>query len=353
VRAKSDDYLRLIHLAAKDSCAVVQRLREFYRYRDVHDVFAPVALNDLIRQVESLTKPRWKTQALGRGAEIQFVTDLQSLPAVNGNESELRELLTNLVFNAVDAIPGHGTITVRTFRRNEAVLLQVSDTGTGMTDEVRTHCLEPFYTTKSEHGTGLGLAMVCGIVRRHGGEIEIESAPGKGTTITISLVAHTAVRAPEPTKLPPHPPGALAILVVDDEELIREVLVMVLSENGHTVESAENGAEGLRKLSVHPFDVVITDRAMPRMNGDQFAAAVRALYPNMPVILLTGFGDLMMAVGDHPAVFDVVACKPFTANSLRAAIAEALARHAPESAVAATGPGVPGQVTESPSAIRS
>jgi len=344
VQAKADEYLRLIHLAAKDSCAVVGRLREFYRYRDANDVFTPVALNDLIRHVELLTKPRWKTQALGRGAYIQFVTELQPLPAVSGNESELRELLTNLVFNAVDAIPVHGTITVRTFCRNEAVILQVTDTGTGMTDDVRMHCLEPFFTTKDDHGTGLGLAMVCGIVRRHGGEIEIESSPGDGTTITISLVTHAAASVPARTKLVPKPPEGLAILVVDDEELIREVLVVVLSEDGHTVESAANGAEGLQKLSVRPFDVVITDRAMPRMNGDQFATAVRALYPGMPLILLTGFGDLMSAVGDHPSVFDVVASKPFTADSLRDAIAEALACHAPETATPAAFLELPSQV---------
>jgi len=344
VRAKSQEYLRLIHLAAKDSCAVVRRLREFYRYRDANDVFTPVALNDVVRHVELLTKPRWKTQALGRGAYIQFVTDLQSLPAVNGNECELRELLTNLVFNAVDAIPEHGTITVRTFRKNQAVILQISDTGTGMTDDVRMHCLEPFFTTKRDHGTGLGLAMACGIVRRHAGEIEIESAPGEGTTITISLIAHEAVRSPEPVKFTHNPPAALAILVVDDEELIRDVLAVVLSEDGHRVEPAMSGAEGLQKLSARPFDLVITDRAMPHMNGDQFATAVRALYPDMPVILLTGFGDLMTAVGDHPPVFDVIACKPFTADSLRAAIGEALAGHASEKAAPVKIHGAPSQV---------
>jgi CheY-like chemotaxis protein len=253
-------------------------------------------------------------------------------------------LLTNLVFNAVDAIPEHGTITVRTFTRNGAVILQVSDTGTGMTEDVRLHCLEPFYTTKHEQGTGLGLSMVCGIVRRHGGEIDIESVPGKGTKISICLVAHAAESEPEVIKLLPKPPGALAILAVDDEASIREVLVVVLSEDGHKVESAANGPEGLKKLSVHPFDVVITDRAMPLMNGDQFATAVRALYPDMPVILLTGFGDLMSAVGDQPTVFDVVACKPFTADSLRTAIAKALAAHAPEQLVAVADVGVPSQV---------
>jgi signal transduction histidine kinase len=345
VQAKLQEYLKLIHLAAKDSTEVVRRLREFYRYRDEHDVFTPVAVNDLIRHVELLTKPRWKTQAFGRGAYIQFVTELQSVPAVNGNESELRELLTNLVFNAVDAIPEHGTITVRTFCRGDAVMLQISDTGAGMTDDVRMHCLEPFYTTKHEHGTGLGLAMVAGIVRRHGGEIEIETAPRKGTTITISLVADTAVRVPEPIKPAAKPSGALAILAVDDEELIREVLMVVLSEDGHAVETAANGAEGLQKLTVRPFDVIITDRAMPHMNGDQFATAVRGLYPDIPVILLTGFGDLMTAVGDHPSVFDVVASKPFTANSLRTAIAEALAHHAPEATAPAVRHGVSIQVS--------
>ena len=344
-QANSEEYLRLIHLAAKDSCAVVQRLREFYRYRDANDVFTPVALNDIVRQVELLTKPRWKTQALGRGAFIQFVTDLQPLPAVNGNESELRELLINLIFNAVDAIPEHGTITVRTFRRNHEVILQICDTGVGMADDVRLHCLEPFFTTKNAHGTGLGLAMVCGIVRRHGGEIEIESAPGQGTTITVSLMAHAAECVPAPLEAPPTPRGALAILAVDDEEMIRDILVVVLSEDGHAVESAASGMEGLQQLHVRPFDLVITDRAMPGMNGDQFATAVRALYPDMPVILLTGFGDLMTAVGDHPSVFDVVASKPFTTASLRAAISEALAKHSKKSAESGAILGVPSRVS--------
>jgi len=343
-QANSEEYLRLIHLAAKDSCAVVQRLREFYRYRDANDVFTPVALNDIVRQVELLTKPRWKTQALGRGAFVQFVTDLQSLPAVNGNESELREMLINLVFNAVDAIPEHGTITVRTFRRNHEVLLQICDTGVGMEDDVRLHCLEPFFTTKNAHGTGLGLAMVCGIVRRHGGEIQIDSAPGQGTTISISLMAHAAECASEPLDPPSPPRGALAILAVDDEEMIRDILVVVLSEDGHTVESAASGMEGLQQLRVRPFDLVITDRAMPGMNGDQFATAVRTLYPDMPVILLTGFGDLMTAVGDHPSVFDVVASKPFTTATLRAAIAEALAKHPKKAAERSAMLGVTSQV---------
>ena len=166
VRANSQEYLRLIHLAAKDSCAVVRRLREFYRYRDPQDIFTPVALNDLIRHVELLTKPRWKTQALGRGADIQFVTELESLPAVSGNESELRELLTNLVFNAVDAIPDHGTITVRTFCRNEAVILQISDTGEGMTDDVPAALSRTvLYDEKRARARDSGWRWFSGIVR--------------------------------------------------------------------------------------------------------------------------------------------------------------------------------------------
>ena len=342
VQEKSREYLRLIHLAAKDSSAVVRRLREFYRYRDENDVFAPVNLNDLVRHVELLTKPRWKTQALGRGALIQFVTELQPLPAVGGNESELREMLANLVFNAVDAIPENGAIRIRTFRQNETVILQISDTGTGMTEDVRMHCMEPFYTTKDKHGTGLGLAMVCGTVRRHGGEIDIQSAPGCGTTITISLAVRKSVCEPDPVTQTARPPGGLAILAVDDEELLREVLALALSEDGHTIETAANGSEGLRKLLIRPYDLVITDRAMAHMNGDQFAAEVRALYPKMPIVLLTGFGDLMTAVGDHPPVFDVVACKPFTTDSLRAAISQALASHKSESTTTAIPVRTPG-----------
>jgi len=333
IKAKSREYLQLIHTAARDSADVVRRLREFYRFRDEHDVFTPIALNELVQEVALLTKPRWKDQALGRGADIQLSTDLQRVPLISGSESELRELMINLIFNAVDAIPRDGTITLRTFSRGQSVVFQVSDTGTGMPEDVRLRCLEPFFSTKAEHGTGLGLAMVFGIVRRHEGQLEIESAPGQGTTITLSLAAHEAAELPEPVAQAAGPQSALSILVVDDEPSVRDVLSACLEEDGHRVATATNGHEGLERFDSGEWDLVLTDRAMPQMNGDQFAAAIRARDPQMPIILVTGFADLMKQVGEHPGCFDVVIQKPFTLGSLREGMSTALALHSCDDAV--------------------
>ncbi len=190
-------YVEMIHTAAEDSAKIVARLREFYRYREENDLFTPVSLNDLIQQVISLTQPRWKDQAQANGVHVTIKTELQNIPTISGNEAELREMLFNIVFNAIDAIPEHGDASPSAPRCGmNARCSQVMDTGTGMTEEVRSRCLEPFFSTKDEHGTGLGLGIVYGIVRRHDGTIEIESAPGKGTTVSISLPLYKEERIP-------------------------------------------------------------------------------------------------------------------------------------------------------------
>jgi len=139
----------------------------------------------VIEQTVSLTQPKWKTQARSSGRTIEVVTNLEDVPPVTGNPSELREALTNLIFNAVDAMPEGGTITLRSHSEDQAVLCEVSDTGTGMSEDVRTRCLEPFFSTKGDKGTGLGLSMVFGTIKRHNGTLDIESAVGRGSTFRI------------------------------------------------------------------------------------------------------------------------------------------------------------------------
>lgn len=321
-------YLRIIHTAAKDSSNVVSRLREFFRYRDEHDVFGPVKLDDLVQQAMDLTRPRWRDQALGRGVEIQFSLDLQRVPTVLGSESELREMLVNLIFNAADAIATGaraGTIFCRTLSRNGSAVLQVVDTGCGMPEEVRMRCFEPFFSTKGElHGSGLGLSMVHGIVRRHEGGIEIDSTPGQGTTVTISLLPYEDAPQTEVVVKGAESVNPLRVLVVDDEPSVREVLSICLWEDGHTVETAANGMEALGKIRSGELDIILTDRAMPGMNGDEFAAEARKIVPDLPIILVTGFADLMGDVGDRPEAIDVVVRKPFTLATIRAGIAKAL-----------------------------
>ncbi len=329
---RSRGYLEMIHNAAKESAVVVSRLREFYRFRDEGEVFMPVVINDLVLQVISLTQPRWKDQALADGVTIDVRTEMSNVPTVPGNESELREALANVVFNAIDAIPRRGTITISTAVQGRWLVLTVRDDGIGMSEEVRARCLEPFFSTKQNEGTGLGLGSVYGTVRRHDGEIDIQSETGRGTTVCISLPLERKSKAPEAPKPAPSISAGLRILVVEDEPLVREVLGVYLEEDKHQVVLAVNGREGLERYkTVGPFDLVMTDRAMPEMNGDQLAAEVKKLNPSQKIILLTGFGDLMTGAGEQPFGVDLVVSKPFTLATLRSAMTKVAVEPAGES----------------------
>jgi signal transduction histidine kinase len=179
------EYLRIINTAGRDGAHVVSRLRDFYRPRDAADLFEPLDLSEIVLQSVALAKPRCAKRESDK--TVSFQTELDGETTAVGIGAELREVLTNLIFNALDAIPGAGVITLRTQHQDGAAILEVIDTGAGMTPDVKERCLEPFFTTKGDHGTGLGLAMVFGIIKRHQGTLEIESEPGRGTTFRISL----------------------------------------------------------------------------------------------------------------------------------------------------------------------
>ncbi len=182
------EYVRIINTAGRDAAEVVSRLRDFYRPRATAES-QPLDLKEVLRFAVLMTQPKWKDPARPSGTEIIVEAELQHLPIMHGNPAELREMITNLIFNAVDAMPNGGTITLRASEAVGGVVLEIADTGAGMTPEVRARCLDPFFSTKGDKGTGLGLAMVFGIVQRQQGEIEIESAPGVGTTFRITLPA--------------------------------------------------------------------------------------------------------------------------------------------------------------------
>jgi signal transduction histidine kinase len=320
------DNLKTIHTAAADAATVVSRLREFYRTTSAGETFQAVDLNLLAGQTVTLTQPRWKDQARSRGVTIEVVTDLQERACrVDGEAAALREMLTNMVFNAVDAMPEGGTITLRTRSKGERSIIEVSDTGTGMTAEVRRHCLEPFFSTKGEKGTGLGLSMCFGIIQRHRGTIDIRTKIGKGTTFVMSFPVSEAPPEPVPAAAEDACAGSghrsLRVLVVDDEKPIRVLLGTVLKGEGHEVSMAEDGPGALQLFGGADYDLVITDKSMPGMNGDQLATAIKQSSPRTPIILLTGFGQFL----DRAEVPDVdfIASKPISLESLREAITAA------------------------------
>jgi PAS domain S-box-containing protein len=322
---QADAYVRLINTAAKDAAAVVKRLRDLYRERDDTSPSDELHLARCIEEAVSLTKPRWRSEAQARGVAIDVRTEIaEPLPPLNGDDAEIREVLTNLVFNAVDAMPRGGTITIRAAAVGDAVRVDIVDSGIGMSAEVRERCLEPFFSTKGKQGTGLGLSLVHGMIQHHGGTMAVESREGEGTTITILLPVgkvSAAAAASEPISAP----RRLRILLLEDEPVVRKVIIAQLMAEGHTVDSAVNGVEGLEKLMSGWFDVIITDRAMPEMGGDQFAAAAARLAPEKPIIMLTGFGDLMDARGEKPEGVRLLVSKPVTGDTLQRAIAEATA----------------------------
>lgn len=327
--------LRLIQTGVRDAASVVSRLREFYRRRKDSEKFQPVELNQMVEQVIDLTRPKWRDEALARGCTIEMRAELEPIPSVLGSASELREMLTNLIFNALDAMPKGGTITIKTLRahpapetggdrsggQSERVSLEVSDTGVGMTEETRQRCLEPFFSTKGERGSGLGLAMVYGTVKRHRGTLDLNSAVGAGTRVTLSFPAESATEAEAPRRSA-LPARSLDVLVVDDEPMNRDVMAQYLTGDGHRVQTASNGHEGLEQFKAGHFDVVLTDQAMPGLNGGELAGLIKALAPTVPVILVTGFGDILEATDGQPAGVDLILTKPVSMAVLRETLAE-------------------------------
>lgn len=326
--------------AARDAAEIVARLRAFYRPRDEEEAFTTVDLSALAREALEASQPRWAGEALRRGVEIRVVQEWGELPEVALMPGDVRQALVNLIFNAVDAMPQGGTLTLRTYAGaprpttwplvaygdlpRPCVVVEVSDTGTGMAADSLARCIEPFFTTKGESGSGLGLASVYGTVERHGGRLEIASAPGEGTTVRLCLpAAQQAQPAPEAAALPARH-GPLRILVVDDEAPVRAFLAAALQADGHVVVEAASAREALGVLEREWVDLVVTDHGMPDLLGPELASRVKERWSGVPVVLCTGYSDELPA--DLPLVaVDEILTKPVHLSALRRALARAMA----------------------------
>jgi len=333
--ASAKKHLANIRVSAEDIAQIVARLGEFYRRHDHNEALHPVSPAKLMEQVKELTSPCWHDIPESHGVAIQVQSQFdQFLPSLYCNEFEIREALTNIILNSVDAMPKGGLITLsaRSVSLPDAlgksgkathVILEVSDNGIGMDENTRQHCLEPFFSTKRlRGGSGLGLAMVYGTAQRHRGRVEIESELNKGTTVRLIL----------PLSPPPQskaalvngaaqPDRSLRVLFIDDEPLLREMIEEVLSFHQHQVTSAEGGEAGVAmfdraKASGQPFDVVITDLGMPGMDGKQVAERVKASSPKTPVILLTGWGMMLDQESSGMSNVDALMNKPPRVNEM-------------------------------------
>jgi len=333
-------HLETIQRAIEDVAQTVARMREFYRQREPQMTLAPVALNRLVEQVVQLTRARWSDMAQQRGIAIEMRTELApDLPSIMGADHEIREALTNVILNAVDAMPTGGRLTVRTRLVQESglsaaealavrkfVQIEVIDAGVGMDEDTRRRCLEPFFTTKGERGTGLGLAMVYGTLQRHGADLEIESAVGEGTAVRFRFAISTtpvaaAIGSSTASVAPP-----LRILVIDDDPLVLRSMRDILEGDGHSVTVADGGRVGIdafhaARAQGAPFPVVITDLGMPYVDGRKVSNAIKTAAPETVVVLLTGWGQRLVADGDVPPHVDHVLSKPPKLRELREVLA--------------------------------
>jgi signal transduction histidine kinase/ActR/RegA family two-component response regulator/uncharacterized membrane protein affecting hemolysin expression len=338
---RSRSYLISIRQAIEDVAHTVARMREFYRHREQQLVLAAVDLNQLAEQVVGMTRARWSDVPQESGIFIDLKTEFApELPKIMGAESEIRDALTNLIFNAVDAMPSGGRLTIRTrtLIANESrpdmpattsVSVEVSDTGVGMDTETRQRCLEPFFTTKGERGTGLGLAMVYGMVQRHSADLEIDSSQGNGTTMRLVFAASVpqftgTAYFPSVSK----PTQRLRILIVDDDPMLIKALRDTLEADGHIVTAADGGQAGIDAFATaakhnESFTAVITDLGMPYVDGRKVAATIKGQSPNTRVIMLTGWGQRLLDENDIPPHVDQVLSKPPRIHELRAALAVA------------------------------
>ena len=322
--------LNIIIKCAEDGAKTVKRIQDFARQRRDHD-FEPVSIDQILFDVSEVTRPRWKDRAEASNIQISLDLQIRSKARVMGDESELREVLVNMVLNAVDAMPAGGQLTLAAEDVEDSVVISVGDTGTGMAPEVTSRIFDPFFTTKGKAGMGLGLAVSFGIIRRHEGSVEVESEVGAGTKFKISLpkakvAGDSVLSEPERPKLLHEKPNTIAsrtfdhnqpkILVVDDEEGVRELLRDLLEGEGFRVYLAPGSREALSLFEVHQFDGIFTDVGMPGMSGWELAHAIRQRNETIPIAVITGWGEAVGSNEQKEARVDWVIAKPFTAQRI-------------------------------------
>jgi len=320
--------LETIRTAAQDAAAMVRRLQMFGRLRrnarpDVHEA---VNLADVARAVADLSRPRVQELAVTTGRPYDVAVDAVEAPLVMGSAAELRELLVNLVFNGLDAMPDGGTVRVTVGHDSGRPTVAVTDAGVGIGEDVQRRIFEPFFSTKGHKGNGLGLAMCEGIAERHGATLSVASVPGAGSTFTLAFPAGalTQVTAAAASPAAAAAAAALSVLVVDDRADVCDSLGAMVSALGHAVTKARDGAAALDMIIARRFDVLVTDLGMPGMNGLELARSVAACRPGTALVIITAWGSEFEAESSTAGIR--VVAKPVTMAALQQALIDALGR---------------------------
>lgn len=314
--------LQAAERAALDAADTVRRIKEFTQ-ESRNEPFKAIDLSIMSSEVFEMMRPAWQNELT---AGINIIFNPADGVYTFGSETEIREVLINIILNAIQAMPKGGTISITTGSSYNTGWVRIADTGTGMSEDVRKRVFDPFFTTREVEGTGLGMSVAYGIIKRHNGSITIESKPGNGTIVTIHLPRAAKMPEPqvddEPVEIKSITP--VNILVVDDEELFTEVLVEMLSECGHAVCRATSGIEAIEKFKETSFDLVFTDLGMPEMSGWQVAKSIKDIEPQTPVVLLTGRGMILNKEELDSSQIDMVLSKPVGLEDLSSAVTEIL-----------------------------
>jgi signal transduction histidine kinase/FixJ family two-component response regulator len=311
---KINSGIEMIVKSAEDGAHIIRRIQDFAR-RQPSRKFEAVSVAGLMKDVCEMSRPRWESRVNGPQIRLALVADCTA--SVLGDAVELREVLVNMIYNAIDAMPSGGEIRMSSQEANGRVLLTIADNGTGMTPDVKSRLFDPFFTTKGKSGTGMGMAVSFGIIRRHNGSIDVESEPGRGSTFRISLpVAEEAVAPPvvDSARIEVAiSKDKVRVLVVDDESAVREVLREALEAEGCEVIVAESGEMALKiyDASAGKLDVVFTDIGMPEMSGWELASEIRKRSESIPLAIVSGWADAISCDARQAIKADWVVSKPF------------------------------------------
>jgi two-component system cell cycle sensor histidine kinase/response regulator CckA len=315
--------LKIIEKVAKDCGQTVRRLQDFTKKRVDHELLK-VDVNAIIKDSMEMTKPKWKDESQSRGIRIEMVSNFEEIPSVSGNASELGEVITNMIFNAIEAMPEGGKVELQTFKKERDVLIRMSDEGIGISEETQKRIFEPFFTTKPFTNMGLGLSMSYGIIKRFGGEIEVESKLGRGTTFTIILPVGEEEKEEAVSSRAIKKAAEARILVIDDDEFVRSVLSRTLAQANHRVTLAEDGEKGVQIFRDGKFDIVLTDLGLPRMSGWEVCRMIKEISPETPVGMITGWGVEKNRNEVREYGLDFFISKPFDFNQILNVVSEAM-----------------------------
>jgi signal transduction histidine kinase/ActR/RegA family two-component response regulator len=327
---KVESGLELIIKSAEDGAHIIRRIQDFARQRPSRE-FEVVAVAELLKDACEMTRPRWESRS--EFAPIRFALQADCNAHIKGDPVELREVLVNMIYNAIDAMPSGGEVRVSTQENRDRIVIHITDTGTGMGPEVKQRLFDPFFTTKGKAGTGMGLAVSFGIIRRHEGSIEVDSEPGRGTTFKISLpkVSLEPAAVEGTTSLDSAVPSSddkVRVLVVDDETHVREVLIEALEADGCEVISAQSGEIALALYDQHEgrFDAVFTDIGMPEMSGWELVTEIRERSKTVPIAIISGWADAISIQTKNAVKADWVVAKPFDINKISSIAQEIIQR---------------------------